>query len=145
MPELKTVIISSKDEGDSLAAGATAFFNRELVAEENMHIVGFMFYGTLATNVDINMTVLRSGTGRIFGAYAADYRVATEHGVLSAFHSHCGATDAGEGSENVHHHMLPSGTYFFVEKGERIYFAGQLRNNDSATHTVKAQVCIYYY
>ena len=141
MAELKTAVIHSEEL--SMAGNTTVKKSEELIAEQNMRIVGVLFAFTAFIGNDAKCCLIRSGTYTEPGSYVEDEEMSTQRGVMFAAR----AVDGSETQPNqiTFWEMLHSNHFFFLEKGERIYFHCGHHNNSAATHSSSMDCIIFYY
>lgn len=143
MPELKTVSLMAVST--SLANGEEDYGVFEFVAVENMKIVGCNFVREGATGCLTWATVQRSGNNHFMGEYDEEYQSITDDAVMFAtkMDNHVTAANMSPGIKS-HVQFLPSGDYFPLEKGERIYVSWKRKNSDGSSHRIVVQVALYY-
>ena len=141
MAELKTVVLHNVER--SMAGNLTVENVEELVAEENMRIVGVLFGFTAFIGNDGKGALCRTGTFKQLASYVEEAEMETKDGVLFAART----VDGSETQPNmiVYWQMLPNGHYFYLEKGERIYLSAGHHNNSAATHNSAIDCIIFYY
>lgn len=115
----------------------------EFIATEDMKIVGCALGNINAAKMLFHMTVSRSGNQRMLYEYNSP-RVIDDtdeplFGTRLAFEDPSNNTDFC--SKEI---MLPSGDYFELEEGERIYLHTHAKNNDASSHTWLSQALLYY-
>lgn len=129
----------------SLSAGTEEKATSEIIATEDMKIIGAMAIHTRHGGLSTTITVQRSGQYRIAGAYASFSEPPTsDDQPLFAF-------NAVAAEDNVYSEaprqcdMLPSGAYFELEKDERIYVHHWLKNGHaSQTYNAAFTLFVYY-
>lgn len=143
MAELKTIVLKFTEL--DLVAGASVRFSDELIAEEDMKIIGCAMHYTNNLGQDSKIAVSRSGVYCEPGSYNPIEEMDTERGILFADRfSNPGNTTFAEKLSTWQ--MLPDGHYFMLEKGERIYAHVEHHNkHTSSGYSYTCDVVLYYY
>lgn len=128
-----------------LAAGVTSRDTLEFVASEDMYIIGCSFGKAGATSGGQCITsITRTGVYKEIGSYTAAEVFTSDDGVL--FHWSSLAEDVDlmplECSELQ---ILPDGSYFFLEKGERLYKHNSSKNNHPTGALNFGDTAVLYY
>lgn len=141
IPKIYTALISGANT--LVANGAEDDETVEYIATEDMKIIGCALGNINAAKCLSHMTVARSGNQRMLFEYNSP-RVITDadeplFGTRLAFEDPSNNTDFCSKEW-----MLPSGSWFELEEGERIYLHSHFKNNDASSHTFKSQALLYY-
>jgi len=128
-----------------LGPGVTATKSLEFLAPENMHIIGCAFGKTENAGGGQGIFVLqRSGTYRELGSYELASEMESDDFPLFAWRN--SANDVEEiPADASSFQTLPDGSYFYLEKGERIYVHISVKNASAAGNYFFAADCILYY
>lgn len=129
----------------SIAAGITETSSTEYIAPENMHIIGCAFGKTENSSGGQCITsVQRSGQYREVGSYVPEWAMESDDFVFFVWRK---MSESGTGipSQASELQMLPDGSYFWLEKGERIYVHNSTKNNHgSSGYEFAFDVILYY-
>lgn len=144
MAKLKTTLLQTTEE--SIATTANVEGQDELVAEEDMKIVGVSFHAVHTQDGNTYMTLQRGGQQRFLNSYqdGTEARDSDEQIAGTRITMH-GEPQTSTGAKGETIFMFPSPHYFEVEEGERIYLNWRLQNDDTNTHTMLGQCLIYWY
>ncbi|MBA7551833.1 hypothetical protein ES705_44383 [subsurface metagenome] len=128
-----------------IVASATVEGQDELVAEEDMKIVGCSFHAVHTQDGNTYLTLQRGGQQRMLNNYQ-DGMVAVDgdEQIAGTRITMPGAPNTSTGAKGETIFMFPAGHYFEVEEGERIYLNYRLQNDDTNTHTMMGQCLIYW-
>jgi len=128
-----------------LAAGVTETTSVEFLAPENMYIIGCAFGKTENAGGGQGIFVLqRSGTYRELASYVDASEMESDDFPLFVWRN--SANDVEEiPADASSFQTLPDGSYFFLEKGERIYVHVSVKNASAAGNFYFAADCILYY
>ena len=144
MPKLKTTLMLTTEE--SIAASGTVEGQDELVAEEDMKIVGVSFHAVHTQDGNTYLTLQRGGQLRMLNNYQDGFEaVDSDEQIAGTRITMHGEPQTSTGAKGETIFMFPSGCYFEVEEGERIYLNWRLQNDDTNTHTMLGQCLIYWY
>lgn len=143
IPKVKTVVLNA--DMSNLGATSEDEGTFEYVAQEDMKIIGATMVREGATFSAVWATVSRSGNLHFAGEYLTANILTSDDQPLfcfmSANHSSAGFDNPGWKDQTQ---MLPSGDYFDLEEGERIYVQYKRKNNDASSHAIVVQVILFY-
>lgn len=125
-------------------AGITELVSLEFLAPENMYIIGVNFGKTQNASGGQSISVLqKSGTYREIGSYVDGTELNSDDFPLFASR-HMADTVTGLPPRATDYQMLPDGSYFYLEKGERIYYHNSTKNGSAGNFFYGIDCIIYY-
>lgn len=143
MAQLKTIVVSVEN---NLASGASADTIEEIIADEDMKIVGAMFKHHENGGVWQTITVMRGGQFSVLGGYEAWKRVPkTTDQVMFCSSAIYHEDNKYADSMDARWQMLPQGEYFLLEEGERLYFHFFQSNEHASATYMMAGSCVIFY
>ena len=141
MGDVKTIVGHLHE---SLGPGANIEETDEIIAEEDMYIIGALFGCGTCGGAHVNQSVQRSGQHRRWADYHAGAMQSTEDGVMFG-NIMIVIADNEYNDFRSNAMFLPRGSYFLVEKGERFYIHHWMQNEHAtSTFELTSQVLIYY-
>lgn len=140
--EVFTKVIHHND--GEIAAGITVKSTEEFIAAEDMYMVGCAFGKTQSTSGgQCILTLCRSGTQVFVGSYDIETEMESDDFILFVWRE-MGQEVTSMPPNASQLQILPFGTYFFVEKGERIYLHASVKNNGAAPLNFAHDAILYY-
>ena len=140
MAELKTLIVHS--QALALGAGLTEEKTEEVIAEENMHIIGAFISWACFTAMNCSLTVAKTGTYKVMGAYAEDKKLdPTDFPMF--FHTVRAEPTALPIMDCYAWEMLGDAGFYLIKKDDRFYVHVK-HGNDHATSSYNSSVTIVF-
>lgn len=143
MAELKVLVVHN--EALTLTAGEARRQTEEIIAEENMHIVGFIIGWALFTAMSCSVTICKAGIWKEMGSYTAGEALdPTDFPMF--YYTIRANTTALPLTEGYQHMMLRDGDYYLIKKDDRFYCHFRHTNSHAtSSYNSAGTIAILYY